>query len=97
MTLDELTGDIFMPHLNETFQMRTQDSTIDVKLIAVDLLAPRAAAKRQPFSLVFRGPKRPVWPQSIYRLVPPGLGELDVFLVPIEPDELGARYEAIFT
>ena len=86
-----------MRHLNEPFQMRTKDSAIDVTLIAVDLLARQPSAKRQPFSLVFRGPMAPVWPQSIYRLTRDGLGDLDVFLVPIGPDEIGLRYEAVFT
>jgi hypothetical protein len=97
VNLAELTGDIFRPHLNERFQMHSQDAALDVTLIAVDLLRPLPSAKRQPFSLVFRGPAEPVWPQRIYRLTRDGLGDFDVFLVPIGPDEHGLRYEAIFT
>lgn len=51
---------------------------------------------RQPFSLVFRGPRQPVLPQQIYALTNETLGRLEIFLVPIGPDETGLRYEAIF-
>ena len=51
---------------------------------------------RQPFSLVFRGPRHPVLPQHIYTLTNETLGRLEIFLVPIGPDGAGLRYEAVF-
>lgn len=54
------------------------------------------AARRAPFSLVFRGPGDRVLPQRIYRLAHDELGEFEFFLVPIGPDREGMRYEAIF-
>jgi hypothetical protein len=53
--------------------------------------------RRQPFSVVFRGPNEPVLPQRIYTLQNETLGSLDLFLVPIGPDDEGMRYEAVFT
>jgi hypothetical protein len=35
-------------------------------------------------------------PQGIYKLENEKLGALEIFLVPIGPDEKGMRYEAIF-
>ena len=96
MTLDELTSDIFQPLLNDVFQMRSETDAIDITLIAVDRLRTGAAVKRQPFSLVFRGPYVPAWPQRIYRLSHAALGEFEIFFVPIGPDQLGLRYEAVF-
>ncbi len=96
MTLDELTGDTFQPHLDSTFQMRADSGVIDVILISVDRRQAGQAARSQPFSLVFRGPNTPVWPQRIYRLSHATLGEFDIFFVPIGPDQLGMRYEAVF-
>lgn len=51
---------------------------------------------RQPFSLVFRGPRQPVLPQRIYTVTNETLGRLEIFLVPIGPDGAGLRYEAVF-
>ena len=61
---------------------------------------PRAhhdpAAQRRGFSLIFRGPAQPVMPQQIQRLAHAETGELEMFLVPIGPDQQGMRYEAVF-
>lgn len=59
---------------------------------------------RQPFALLFRGPIEPVLPQAIYRLEHDKLGVLELFIVPIGPDEAATpgtrsaamRYEAVF-
>jgi hypothetical protein len=56
-----------------------------------------ASARRQPFSLLFRGPRVPLLPQRIYRLEHERMGALDLFIVPLGPDGDGLRYEAIFT
>jgi hypothetical protein len=63
-----------------------------------------AGTPRAPFSVVFHGPLQPILPQGIYRLEHEGLGALDLFIVPIGPDEPAApgakptamRYEAVF-
>jgi hypothetical protein len=52
--------------------------------------------RREPFSLVFRGPQQPILPQRIYALEQETLGRIEIFLVPIGPDEVGQRYEAVF-
>ena len=52
--------------------------------------------REQPFSLLFRGPLRPLLPQQITTLEHDTLGVLEIFIVPVGPDEYGQRYEAIF-
>ena len=51
---------------------------------------------REPFSLVFRGPMDPLLAQRIYPLDHAEMGQRDIFLVPIGPDQEGMRYEAVF-
>lgn len=51
---------------------------------------------RQPFSLVFVARDPRVLPQRIYRLEHNGLGDLDIFLVPIGKDANGVSYQAMF-
>jgi len=50
----------------------------------------------ESFSLLFRGPISPFFPQAIYRLHHEKLGTMDLFLVPMGPDRDGMRYEAVF-
>jgi hypothetical protein len=59
--------------------------------------AATASGARQPFSLIFRGPRQPVLPQRIYDLEHDELNAMSIFLVPIGPDEVGMRYEAVFS
>jgi hypothetical protein len=67
-------------------------------LVEVTVLGGDAtSARRQPFSLVFRGPRVPLLPQRIYRLEHDRMGALELFIVPLGPDGDGLRYEAIFT
>jgi hypothetical protein len=46
---------------------------------------------------VFGGPAEQVLPQTTYRVEHDALGSFDLFLVPLQPDRGGARYEAVFT
>lgn len=77
-----------------------------IELIEVVAAAPRdeadarhraaAGIRAEPFTLTFRGPGEPRLAQGIHRLEHERLGELEIFLVPIRPDERGPLYEAVF-
>lgn len=79
--------------------------SIEVELVEVAEEADgRSDAFRVPFSLLFHGPLQPVLPQGIHRLEHERLGALDLFIVPIGPDEpsepgarpTAMRYEVVF-
>jgi hypothetical protein len=78
---------------------------IDTELVDVTEYPARPSATlRVPFSVMFHGPLQPVAPQGIYRVEHAELGALELFIVPIGPDEPTApgqpptavRYEAVF-
>lgn len=100
--LDRLTQAIFAPLVGKRFVLHETDSkTVEIELIQATTLPPHPGRggqlpQREPFSLWFRGPRAVVLPQRIYPLEHESLGRLDIFLVPIGPDEAGQRYEAIF-
>ena len=52
---------------------------------------------REPFSLVFHGPRQPILPQRTYPISHPGLGAFDLYIEPIRPEPDRACYEAILT
>ena len=94
-SLASLTAEDFRPLVGTRF--RVGAGPIASELIEVNELDGTAGpGLRSPFSLVFRGPLEPFVPQGIYRLEHGQLGELDLFLVPIGPDQAGMRYEAVF-
>jgi hypothetical protein len=93
--LASLTAEDFRALLGTRFVMPSVP--FEAELIEVtDRAAPSVTGLRAPFSIVFRGPLQPVLSQGIRRVEHNGLGELDLFLVPIGPDETGMRYEAVF-
>jgi hypothetical protein len=99
--LESLTVDTFSARIGERFRLHADPgSATPLELIDATPLGaarPAQAAGRIPFSLLFRGPLTPVWPQRIYRVDHDALGSLDLFLVPIGPRDGGMVYEAIFT
>jgi hypothetical protein len=100
--LDELTLEDFSPAVGDTFRMRGSEAgqaeEVELELAEATSLGSRAGQPGRPetFSLLFRGPAELRAPQGIYRLEHERLGAMDVFLVPLGPDETGTRYEAVF-
>jgi hypothetical protein len=109
--LQTLTAGDFLTHVGTTFLVtgaRYADGSpadVDAELAEVTEHNPDPAGRhRIPFSVVFHGPLQPVLPQGIYHVEHPELGPLELFLVPVGPDEpagpeqapAAMRYEAVF-
>lgn len=97
--VDKLTVQAFRRHLNERFDIRlgAEEQTVTLELVEVSELDDSYGSPREaPFSLIFRGPQQFYLPQQIYTLRHEVMGSMDIFLVPIRPDEHGMRAQAIF-
>jgi hypothetical protein len=95
--LKTLTAAAFQPLQHDSFMVAPgETAAFAVELVEVAERARQDQA-RAPFSLIFRGGPDPPLPQRIYRVHHHELGALDLFLVPIGRDEVGQRYEAVFT
>src|SRR5262245_14508823 len=100
--LESLTLESFAPHVGSVFTLPEAEG---VKLTLVEAKAAtmgvadgrRPALPREPFTLLFRGPARPILPQQIHCLEHTALGRLEIFIVPVGPDGGGIGYEAIFS
>ena len=98
--LDKLQSTDFSGCLNQVFQLRLEElDPIPLELVSVtELGAPYMPGGRRPFSLLFLGPPSPRYLlQGTYRLEHEGLGTLDLFVVPLGPQEGRMQYEAVFT
>ncbi len=91
----------FVPCLHQAFTLETEDGPVALELVEVEALseATRAPEGREPFSLIFLGPKGLQIEQSIYTLTHREIGDIELFLVPLGPDleNQGLRFEAVFT
>lgn len=90
--------DDFNSCLNQPFTLELNDSSVySVKLISVDKHPGSATmGDHEPFSVVFRGNSNTVLEQQIYLIKHGTLGDMELFIVPIGPDDEGMRYEAVF-
>jgi hypothetical protein len=95
--LERLTVEDFVPHQGDRYRVVPPNKPpFEVELIEVSA-GEAHGPTRQQFSLVFRGGPPSPLPQQILRVEHDRLGALDIFLVPLGPDEHGQRYEAVFT
>ncbi|MFA5836997.1 MAG: hypothetical protein WC837_08595 [Bellilinea sp.] len=98
--LDKLTSADFVPYLNQAFIIDL-DGSVPYPLVlvsATELGEARNPGGRRPFSLIFSNPRKDAYlSQQIYRLAHEKMGSLELFLVPLGPDQTGMRYEAIFS
>lgn len=100
--LGELRLESFSGLLGERFKMRaagsgTETPAVELHLSEAVALGKAARGRRAPFSIVFSGPAASIQPQGMYRLEHETLGPIELFLVALQPDAAGARYEAVFS
>jgi len=109
-SLESLTAEDFQGFRGSRFRLTDgspeggSGEAFEAELAEVtEYTASAPGTSRTPFSLVFHGPLVPVHPQGMYRLEHEHHGGLDLFLVPIGPNETSPgedptamRYEAVF-
>jgi hypothetical protein len=106
-SLQTLTAEDFRGHRGTRFRLTggTPPGSIEAELVEVtEHAAGPPGPFRAPFSVLFHGPLQPVLPQGTYRLEHGHLAPLDLFNVPVGPDEpsvpgqatTAMRYEAVF-
>lgn len=88
----------FLPHVGEVFHVVSGDAEVPILLTEVARLPTEGSQRRtrEPFSLVFHAAPGSCLEQQVYRVEKPGMEPFECFLVPIEPDRHGLRFEAIF-
>jgi hypothetical protein len=100
--LEQMTCSVFSECVGSKFRIHPGSAEpLEVELIEAHQLPSKSVGggpqrMREPFSLVFRGPKDRLLPQKIYKIEQEKLGTLELFLVPIGPDQEGQRFEAVF-
>lgn len=95
--MELLTLDHFAGCVNETFHAALNDGDIEFVLVeARPLPASLPGAARVPFSLLFRNGAALLFPQQIYQMRHPRVGNVGIFLVPIAREREGFLYQAVF-
>jgi hypothetical protein len=102
--IETATSATFKPHVGDEFEVTPQEGLPFVAVLSSCEETPYGSAdewqrdtQRVPFSLIFHVDSDPGAPQQICAVRHRELGEFELFLVPIGPDERGMRYEAVFS
>jgi hypothetical protein len=100
--LKDLKLEDFSPRVGTRFHLHGSEEEagpVEIQLAEASALGSASAVgeRRQPFRLIFHGPRQPALAQSIYRLEHDDLGSYELFLVPIAEDAEHRHYEAVFT
>jgi hypothetical protein len=105
--LETFTSQTFAPHIGERFVINVETlPPLELELVSVTEVGTVPSGQsikdmddhkgRKPFSLLFRGRREIYMAQHIYPLEHEKFGTLEIFLVPMGPDQQGMLYEAIF-
>lgn len=95
VALEELHVDQFRDCLNSDFQV-VDDPPVDLALRLAEVHDRSKSPQQEVFALLFHGPAQYFMPQGMYQLKHSGLGEIELFLVPVDQDSQGFQYEAVF-
>jgi len=92
----------FKSRRNHEFQIEQESNKwIAAKLVEAKKLkfkySGAGEVQKNAFSLVFQAMSDVYLPQRIYTIKHVELGEHQIFLVPIRPDDDGTYFEAVFT
>lgn len=96
--LESLDYDTFAPLVGQNFITTIAGRRLELHLYAVSKLGQRrAAAAREPFSLVFRGRHGLRLSQGVYRFENACLGKIEIFITQLADQLEGSDFEAVFT
>lgn len=90
---DRLGSEDFSRYLHQVFQVNTPHA---LKLELVEVI-DKSNPQIEQFSILFEGPLFPCLKQGTYALLRPDGTEITLFLVPLEPRDGKAIYEAVFS
>lgn len=95
--LQDVSHSSFEDHLETSFRILLgEEAPLEAILYEIRLHEAHTGPRKQPYSIYFRTTHRGALPQGIYRVEHDRMAAMDIFLVPIGPDEKGMRYEAVF-
>ncbi len=87
----------FDGHRGRPVAIRSEDTTIDAKVVEVKEMEPFEGQERPRYSVVLEGPLEPMLEQQIYEFEFPDGQRHSLFMVPLGPKGEAMRYELVFT
>lgn len=93
----EIKMEDFNAIVGESVELSVNGVNLPATVSEVMPMTKHGDAERTPFSVLFITKQTEPLEQQIFSLQHAGLGQMDVFLVPLGPKGDGMSYEAVFT
>ncbi len=95
---ERVSKEDFAKQLHTKFRVRAEGAEAELELdeVAVFEGAANDPSNMERFSIFFEGPQNVFLQQGVYTLDHEQLGELTLFIVPVERSTGGFRYESVF-
>ncbi len=90
-----LTKQMFEQNLNTRFWLR-EESGESAPLDLIDFKEGQTVPPYEQFSLLFRGDMSKTYEQGTYGMEHDSMGAFDLFLTPVELNDQGTVYQAVF-
>ena len=94
---DPITPETFAGHVDEIFAVHADGEAMDLVLSEIETHGePPGEGLRQPFTLIFKGPKNRVLTEGVFAVENAAVGRYELYLIPIlSPGEL-QDYQCVF-
>ncbi len=95
---DPLEHTTFSPYVHDLFRTEWSGGEVEIELDEVEPHPGGAigGSPREPFTLIFLGPRDTMLPEGMYTLAHADLGTVEIYLIPIASMGDRQAYQSIF-
>ena len=93
---ENISHENFSGHLNELFRVEVAETSLELELVEVEVGQPIDASQREPFTLIFQGPKDSILAEGIHTVSNDSAGSFDLYTIPIISLGDHQLYQVIF-
>ena len=93
---ENISHENFSGHLNALFRVEVAETSLELELVEVEVGKSIDASLREPFTLIFQGPKDSILAEGIHTMSNDSAGSFDLYTIPIISLGDQQSYQVIF-
>ncbi len=93
---EKISHENFSGHLNALFRVEVAETSLELELVEVEVGKPIDASLRDPFTLIFQGPKDSILAEGSHNLSNDDAGSFELYIIPIVSLGDQQLYQSIF-
>ena len=93
---ENISHENFSGHLNALFRVDVAETSLELELVEVEVGKSIDASQREPFTLIFQGPKDSILAEGTHTVSNDSAGSFDLYTIPIISLGEQQLYQVIF-